>query len=220
MGKSFFAQEYLAMFLDEMRRIFDEELIKDRCILKRRPYISNGKYYCGSDIAGFGGDLCTYEIFDKISKDNIEQVENIVERRQLTTETSKRIINLNNPYNFKKIGIDDGGVGFGVYCELMNNFKTMRKTEALNNASRITNEDGTKSKKLLKEEMYINCLSLMENKKVKFLDDDEIKNSLSSMQYDEEGRIYGSDSHIAEGIIRGLWVATEDKSLNMFVHTF
>lgn len=220
LGKSFYAQEYLAMFLDEMRRLFDEDLIKESCILKRRPNIINGKYYLGSDIAGLGGDLCTYEIFDKIDNNNIEQVENILERRQLTTETSKRIILLNNPYNFKKIGIDDGGVGFGVYSELMNHEKTKRKTEALNNASRITNEDGTKSKKLLKEEMYIRTLSLMENKKVKFLDDDEVKNSLSSMQYDEEGRIYGSDAHIAEGIIRGLWVATEDKSLNMFVHAF
>ena len=218
LGKWAYMQEYEAKFLDEMRRLFSEDLIKELCILRRRPEILQGRYYLGSDVAAFGKDLCTYEIFDKISKENIEQVENITERRQFTTETSKRIILLNNVYNFRRIGIDDGGVGFGVFSELMNTNSTRRKTTALNNASRKTDIKGEKSKKLLKEEMYINALSLMENKKVKFLDDDEVKASLSSMQCDEDGKIYGSDSHIAEGIVRGLYLCSEDKHLNLYVY--
>ena len=221
LGMLAYRQEYRAEFLDEMQIIFDWKLINEICILKRREsIISNSTYYCGCDIAGFGADLCTYEILDKIDKDNIVQVENITERRNFTTDTSKRIINLNNLYKFKRIGIDDGGVGFGVYSELMNNDSTKRITDPLNNASRETNLDGTKSKKLLKEEMYINLLSYMENHKIKLLDDDEVKASLSSIQHDEDGKIFGSDSHITEGIIRALWEATKDKSLKLFVHAF
>jgi len=220
LGKLAYAQEYLAMFLDEMRRIFSDELIKECCVLRRREVIMEAIYYMGVDVAGFGNDLCTYEIFMKI-KDRLEQVENIVEKRNYTTDTSKRIISLNNSYKYiKKIGIDDGGVGFGVYSELMNNNFTNNKTEALNNASREINKDGTKSKKLLKEEMYITLLTYMENGKVKLLDDDEIKDSLSTIQHDEDGKIYGSNSHITEGIIRAVYLASKNKNLNIVCHTF
>jgi len=39
------------------------------------------------------------------------------------------------------------------------------------------------------------------------------------MQY-EEDKIFGSYSHIAEGIVRGIWVASKDKDLNIFAHSF
>ena len=98
----------------------------------------------------------------------------------------------------------------------MFNDETKRKTVALNNSSRRTKHDGTKSKKLLKEEMYINLLRLMELKRIKLLNDDDIIASLASIQVDE-GKINGAYSHIAEGVIRAVWLATEDKSLNIWV---
>jgi len=67
--------------------------------------------------------------------------------------------------------------------------------------------------------MYLNLLVLMENKKIKLLDDDEIKLSLQSIQHDE-GKIFGSYSHITEGIIRAAWENEKDKSLNIFIRTF
>jgi hypothetical protein len=103
----------------------------------------------------------------------------------------------------------------------MNNNQTKRKTEPLNNATRIIGTgDEEKPKKLLKEEMYMNLLVLGENKFIKLFNDEEIKLSLESMQYDEDGKIFGSYSHITEGIIRGLWLATKNKDLNIFVHYF
>jgi hypothetical protein len=98
----------------------------------------------------------------------------------------------------------------------MDNTMTKRKTIALNNASRPTNKDGTRSKKILKEEMYINLLNLMENNKIKLLDDDEVIASLQSVQH-EEGKIFGSYSHIVEGIIRAAWLSEKDKTLNIYV---
>ena len=112
-----------------------------------------------------------------------------------------------------------GCLGFGVFSELMRDPKTKGKTTALNNASREVDDEGVKSKKLLKEEMYINLQVLMEKKQIKLLDDPEIKDSLSTIQHDEE-KIYGSNAHIAEGIIRGVYLITKDKSLNIFARSF
>lgn len=213
-----YAQEYLAVFTDELKRIFDDDLIKEICVLKRQPYFGM-KTYLGVDVAGFGKDECTFEVVEKLANKNIEHRENIIEKRNLTTDTTKRVLILDSIYNVKKIGIDDGGPGFGVWSELMDNNQTKRKTDALNNASKFIDADGEKSRKLLKEDMYLNLLSLMENKKIKLLDDDEVKASLSSIQWDED-KIFGSYSHVTEGIIRAVWEATNDKSLNMFVHSF
>lgn len=222
LSKLAYAQEYLAIFTDELKRLIDDDLIEELCILKRREVKREGDYYGGSDIAGFGQDECTYEIFDEVNEDRIEQVENIIENRNYTTDTSKKIINLDKSYDFIKYGVDDGGMGFGVFSELMDDDEMKRKTIGLNNASRLWARDSSgkeikeKSKKLLKEEMYMNLLVLMENKKVWFLDDDEVKISLASLQH-EDGKIFGSDDHVAEGIIRALWLATKDKGLNPYI---
>lgn len=215
-----YAQEYLAVFTDELRRLFSEELIKSCCIaekIKVKNY--NGAFYIGCDIAGFGEDECTYEIFERMKDNRIIQRENLVEKRNYTTDTSNRIISLDKFYQFRKIGVDDGGVGFGVYSELMNNDSTKRKTIALNNASRLIDKEGEKSKKILKEEMYFLLLTLMEQGRIRLLDDREVKSSLASMQYEDE-EIYGCDSHVSEGIIRAVWLAEKEKGLNIFAHTF
>lgn len=215
MTKLAYAQEYRAEFTDELKRLFDEDMIKKICVLKRRQFMNrNTKKYLGMDVAGFGMDESTFEVIEKFKSGNLEQTENIIEHRNYTTDTSKKAIILNETYLFKQIGVDDGGVGFGVFSELMQHPKTKRKTIALNNASRELEHDGSKSKKILKEEMYLNLLVLMENEKILLLDDDEVKASLESIQH-EDGQIFGSYSHVAEGIIRAAWLAVKDKTLNI-----
>lgn len=213
-----YAQEYLAIFTDALRQIFPEDLLKKYCVLKRRTEFFKGDYYLGVDIAGFGDDECTFEIFQRLGN-SIEQRENIILKRQLTTDTTRKILELNLRWLFKKIGIDDGGLGFGVYSELIGNLNIKRKVIPLNNASRIAGIDN-KKKKLLKEEMYYNFLTLLEQGRIKLLDDDEVKASLSSMQVDEDEKIFGSYSHIAEGIVRAVWCAEKEKGLNIFVRSF
>jgi len=212
-----YAQEYLAVFTDELKRIFDDDLIKKICTGERIDIKNTNTKYLGVDVAGMGEDECTYEVIEKTPAKRLIQRDNIIEKRNYTTETTKRILILDKAYNFKLIGVDDGGVGFGVFSELMKDDQTKRKTEALNNSSRETEYDGTKSKKLLKEEMYFNLLSLMENNQITLLDDDEVINSLSSIQHDD-GKIFGAYSHIAEGIIRAVWLATKDKTLNIYIY--
>jgi len=219
LSKLAYAQEYLAVFTDELKRLFSKELIEEICTLEEPAAIDKrGQYYLGVDVGGLGEDECSYEVIELLSNKTMEQRANFTERRNMTVDTSRKIFSMDSSYNFKKIGVDDAGIGFGVWSELMNDDRTKRKTIALNNASRVTDKDGKKHKKILKEEMYIALQLLMENKKIKLLNNDEVKASLASIQHDE-GRIFGSNSHITEGIIRAVWLA-KDKPLNIFVRSF
>lgn len=221
MSKLAYAQEYLAVFTDELRRIFSEELLKSICVLKRINTPTREQTYIGVDVGGFGEDETAIAVIERINQNMILQREQIIEKRRMTTEVSSRVITLDLIYRPKKIGVDDGGIGFGVFSELMDNERTKRKTIALNNASREIDRFGEKSKKLLKEEMYLNLLSLMENNKIQLLDDDEINASLSSIQWDEEkNKIFGGYSHIAESLIRAAWLAEKEKGLNIFARSF
>ena len=224
LSKLAYAQEMLAIFTDELTALFPKELLDNVLVLEKRESKKEGEYFMGVDVAGFGKDDCTYEIFEVMRNYTIEHRDSIVEQRNYTTDTSEKIKKLNKEYNYFKykesIGVDDGGVGFGVYSELMQDEETKRKTEALNNASRPTDYEGAKSKKLLKEEMYELLRVLMEQKQIKLLKDDEVRASLSSMQMDEDGKVFGSYSHIAEGIVRGVWLAAKNKDLNIICHTF
>jgi len=221
LSKLAYAQEMLAVFTDELKRLFPNELIKELFILKRPKELVAGNYFLGCDVAGFGLDDCTYEIFRNMPNDIIYQVENLVEKRNYTTDTSDRIIALNKAYNtIKKNGIDDGGIGFGVMSELLISEVTRSKTIGLNNASREVDYKGNKSRQLLKEDMYFETLKLMEQRKLYFLDDDEIKESFASIQLDEDGKVFGYNKHIAEGAIRGIWCAIKYKGLNIFVRPF
>ncbi len=220
LSKLAYAQEYLAIFTDELKRLFSPELIREICVLQPLTAINkSGNHYLGVDVAGLGEDECSYEVMEILNNKMIEQRANFTAKRNLTVDTSREIFNMNRQYNFKKIGVDDAGVGFGVWSELMNDERTKFKTIALNNASRSVDKAGVKHKKILKEEMYINLQVLMENKEIKLLDNDEVKASLASIQHDE-GKIFGSNSHITEGIIRAVWLATKDKGLNIFIRSF
>jgi len=213
-----YAQEYLAQFLDKLKRVFSDEWIHKVCTLKRQQIApKSAKYFLGMDIAGLGGDETTLEVLAAKNNGQIEQVENAILKGEITTKVSGEVINIEERFKFSQIGIDDGGVGFGVWSELMSNETTKRKTKALNNASRSIDRHGNKKKKLLKEEMYYNLLALGEHDKIKLLQDDELIASLKSVQH-EDNKIFGNYTHIVEGIIRAAWIASQEKSLNIYVY--
>ena len=156
---------------------------------------------------------------------HIEQVENIVTNKQLITQSSDKILELEKTYNFEGIGVDDGGVGAGAFDILLREDSTKRKIVALNNASKPLDRDDKKKRKILKEDMYMTFLSYLERGKLKLLDDDELILSLKSIQYEyvkkvnqeTRFRIFGSNSHIVEGIIRAIWLIAQSKHLNLWV---
>ena len=213
-----YGQEYLGLFLEELQRFFSDEWINKVCIIKR-DNIVRGKTYLGVDCAGMGEDKNSFESFDKLSDKKIRQIDNQTTKKEYTMQTTNRIIQLHNFYHYKKIGVDDAGVGFGVFSELINNNKTRDRVVSLNNARRSLDSNDKAKKRLLKEDMYITTLNLGEQAKLKLLDDDDIKLSIASVQIEsKDGKvfIFGKDTHIAEGIIRGVYLAEQDKSLNLW----
>lgn len=224
-----YAQEYLGEFVDKLRQFFSDKLMKEVCSAERREDKTrrNKKYFLGCDVAGLGEDETTIEILEKTPGDKLIHVENIIKKKQKTTEISDFIKSLDRNYNFAKIGVDDAGIGFGVWSELREDNRTKRRTVALNNRRRSTGEESG-TKKLMKEEMYMNLKNLMEKKDIQLLNDDEVIQSLKSIQYEySEGenqksrmRVFGSYTHIAEGLIRAAWLADKSKTLNVFAHKF
>ncbi len=226
MTKLQYAQEYLGEFVDELRQMFSDELIKKACILKRQQRIPERDYFLGVDISRMGEDEGTYEIILKINNENFEQVENIVQKKKLTTETFDRILQLEKQYCFRKIGLDagSGSLGVSILDFLLREPSIKRKIVPLNNLSRGLDWEGERKRSLLKEDLYMNLLALMERGILKFLDDDDLIASLRSVQYEyiitsnkkTAVRIFGNYTHIAEGLIRACWLANQ-KTLKPFI---
>jgi hypothetical protein len=209
-----YGQEYLGLFLDDLQRLFSDEMIEKVCILKRRNYIPPADYYGGMDIARLGADETVLAIGQRLKNDTMEQVENIITKKQLTTHTQDMAIIYTKLFDLQKLYIDAGAgsLGVGIYDNLLRDETTKRVVVAINNRSRALDREGKKTAKLLKEDLYMYLLSCMEHNKIKLLDDTEIKLSLRSIQYEfstEEGeggktymKIFGNYSHCVEAIIR------------------
>ena len=224
MGELAYAQEYLGLFMEDLRRFFDKNWIKRVCILEiNKVRNSHALHFLGLDIARMGKDLGTYEIIDKIDPQNLQQVESIVTKKQYTTETFDRILQLNDKWDFKKIGIDagSGSLGVGILDFLLREPTLSRKVEALNNRQVVLDKYEESTRGLLKEDMYENVRALGERGFLRLLNDKEVIASLESVQIEfveKEGRktvikIWGRDTHVAEGIIRAAWLANQ-KTLN------
>lgn len=222
-----YAQEYLGEFIEDMFRFFSDSLIAKCCTLKRRnAIIKERNYYLGVDIARMGEDESTFEILDRLEKGRIEHVESIITKKTLTTQTEDKIIQLNKQYDFQKIYIDagSGSLGVGIFDHLLREEETKRKIEAINNRARSYDRYDKSKTKLLKEDLYDNLRALMERGKIKLLDDEEVIESLRSVQYEyvksagkpTSLRIFGNYTHVVEGIIRAAW-CDKDKNLNIWI---
>jgi hypothetical protein len=216
-----FGQEYEGLFLDELRCFLSAELIEKCCNLKRRTQMRHGQFFMGCDIGG-GGDPSTYEIFDALSSP-YEQVENLEIVNKNLVYPKQKIEQLYDEWKYCKVGIDNNGIGQGVFDQLLYDSKVKNKVVGLNNAKKgIDRDDG--ETRALKEDMYLNMKVMMESGKVKFLDDENLKSSLASLQEEivtkEDSKtrykVWGNNSHIAEGIIRALWLI-KNKPLNLWV---
>src|SRR3990167_10850410 len=161
----------------------------------------------------------------------IYQVENIITKKKLTTETETLIIAQSNLYKCHKVYIDAGSgtLGVSVFDHLYQLPGWKKKVIAINNARRIIeyNPIGDPTMvKLAKEDLYENLRALGEQNRIKLLDDENMKFSLMSIQYEyvkKEGRptkirIFGNYSHIAEAIIR-MAHCVKEKNINMSIYS-
>jgi len=216
-----FQQEYCGLFVENLMQWFPDELIR-KCMKKQRPAAINkdNKYFLGCDIGGRGGDDTALEIIDRSNRKQLVQVENIIKQGYMTTMVEREILHLDSLYHFKQIYIDSAGIGVGVFDHLLETNQTKRRITSIENARRSLDKDEKRKKKLMKEDLYNNLLCLMERGEIFLLDDPEIFQSLKSVQFeikeDKSVKIFGTYTHIAEGLIRAAWCA-KDKSLNPFI---
>lgn len=223
MSKRQFSQEYLGEFVQDLHRWFSDELINKCCTLKKNHIISRKHhYFLGVDIARMGEDLSSFEIFYR-TPDMIYQVHHETTKKTYTTDTEKKIINLDNTYNFNRIYLDAGSgtLGVSVFDHLTEIPKMKRKITAINNAKRIieyTESGEPRTARLQKEDLYNNLRALMEQGRIKLLDDEDIRAELASVQYEyvqKQGeltklRIFAQPSaDIVEGMVRGAWCVKE-----------
>jgi hypothetical protein len=180
-------------------------------------------YVCGIDPAGMGADEGSISIFSINSeRETAIQTDHIITEKLYTTQTTDRIITLDKQHDFEKIYVDDGGVGFGVFSELLNDDNTKYKTIPLNNSARPLDSKGKRKKKILGEEMVINLLNMMEKNKVSLLQDHEIRESLKSykFEYSDGGKLLISSNynHPVQSIMRAVW-HLQQKSLKLSIHS-
>jgi hypothetical protein len=225
MPKILYQQEYGGEFVEDLMQWFPDELIQKSQKLQRQPASSKGVYFLGVDIGGRGGAESTFEILDRRNRLKLIHVESIVEPYDMTTMSERQIIHLDNIWHFRKIYIDSGGIGTGVFDHLLETPQIKRKIIAIENASRALTpdvEEHQKLKRLLKEDLYKNLRGMMERGEIEILDDPEIFQSLKSVQFEIDTetktlKIFGNYTHIAEGLIRAAW-SQKDKSLNLYVY--
>lgn len=219
MSKLEYAQEYLAKFLDDLKRVFSPEWMRKVCVLKEHEkIIPDATYYMGNDLARMGEDESTFEILRKTDQMMIHAYHESTTKK-LTTETEEKIIQLAKRYNFKGIGIDAGAgtLGVSVLDHLLINDATKRSVVALNSRQRVLDKDGEKKIKILNEDMYNNLVALGDAGKIQLLMTDEVIESLASVQFEyvikygqpTKLRIFGNYTHIAEGLIRAAWLAKD-----------
>jgi len=215
MTKLEYCQEYEAEFLDSLMQFFSRELIEE-CFSENR--LTNARNFLGVDFAGHGGDPNAFA-----SVENKGKVSFIYETEttedQKAWETVNKVIRLNEQHNYKKIGVDDGGLGSPILDYMLTHNSLRRKAIGLNNAKREINADG-QTKQLQGIEMWANMKIMMEQGLVKFSEkNDELIRSLTSIQYvvDKDTKnikIHGKYDHIGEAAKRALWLV-KCKGLNI-----
>lgn len=214
-----YRNEFMAEFVDEINQYFPDYLISKAQILDRLPKVAGNTYYCGVDYATMGGDLIVFSIFEKIGK-KFYQRESLSYKYKMPTETNRKMLELDTIWDFKEIYIDSGGAGIALADFCMYSPQLKNKTIQIDNASRSITPDATKKKKLLKEDLYANTLSMLDNGEVELLKDEDISRSFKSIvkEYDAKANIfiYGRFSHHVESIIRALW-ANHSTRLNLWV---
>lgn len=223
-----YGQEYQGLFLDDLRQFFPEELVR-ACMKRDRGSESNygalrgivgAGLFLGVDVARLGNDDTVFAEVCKYRKDRLIMTDLAIEKKQHLTDIARLIIKAHQYRKYKRIYIDDNGLGAGVLDILLDDPNTKRKAIGINNTKKaIDTEEG--KRKSMKQDLYYNLKKLMEQGKIELFNEPDILLSLTSVQfeYTDKGytKFYGRYDHIAEALVRAAW-CVKDKSLNIFAH--
>ncbi len=215
-----YAQEVLGEFVDEFQQYFPTTLIKD-CMKHfirwnyKEHYKPGLRYYYGHDYAGPGKDD-NAGVIAEMDGNLVRIVMAEEDEEPNTTIVNRKIVKKDETFKFRKLFVDSGGFGCGPTDELKNLLG--RKVVGLDNAKKTIDKEGRKGK-ILKEDLYSNAKSMMEQGKVHIISDLKILSSMRSMTYEyTEGKnivIKGKKSHISEALVRACW-CVKARGLNIY----
>lgn len=215
-----YGQEYLANFQDALQQFFPAKLIDPLIVLDTQKPQHNRTYYDGMDIAGWGKDETSYVMMEMMPKANMEMRNCETTQETGIRETITKMRGREREWKTKEIIIDSGSGGGGgaIFDLLIDDRQFRRKITGINNSSKSISPDKNRSKKIIKEDLYNNLKRMMEMGEVKLLKNDNLRQSLLSIQFEwtteNNFRIFGKYSHITEGLIRACW-AVKSKQLNI-----
>lgn len=215
-----YAQEYLAEFQDALQQFFTAALIDPLMKLEKRGPKPLSRYYEGMDIAGWGKDETSYVMMEMMPADRMEMRDCETTQETGIKETITKMRERQRKWNTKEIIIDSGAGGGGgaIFDLLIDDRQFRRKITGINNSSKSISPDSSRSKKIIKEDLYNNLKRMMEMDEVLLLKNEDLRRSLLSIQFewttDNNFRIFGKYSHITEGLIRACW-AVKSKQLNI-----
>jgi len=222
-----YAQEYLAIASLDKRQFYSDDWIEKICHIDEHAQISkDGDFYGGFDLARMGGDQFTAEILKKIEDKNIVQADHYTRKLLLTTDNEDLVMEYTRKWNCRESGIDAGAgtLGVSIYDHLQRVSDMKKRIIAMNNrAMSINNEKG--KQRLFNEDMHDNLRAMGERGEIHFFNNEEIKASLRSVQWDlvtdnhglTKVKIYGRFTHIAEGLKFAAYLANQ-KHLNLHIH--
>lgn len=219
--KKEYAQEYIGMFVADFNQFFKTTLIKHCMNFIEwnfiKEYQKEKKYYLGVDIARYGMDENAFVIAELSSNNKIKIVHVETTEKKSIPDTVGRVLALHQKFNFKRIFTDDSGLGAGVTDLLIERLGKSR-VEGINNAFRTIQDD--RHKGILKEDLYSNALSLMEQSKCDIIASLPLQRSLINTTFEYTSyanlRIYGKKSHLTEAFVRACW-CVKSKGLNLFL---
>ena len=218
-----YGQEYLGLFLDEIMQLFSDDWLDKVCTLPTnsevQPFLpQRGRdLFLGVDV-GRVIDPSTFEGVDGTDTDNVFQVCHSEIRKLKIPETYREVRRLDRKYSFNRIGIDSTGMGYGVLDLLLEDSETEHKTEGMENATKVVDEEG-REKPVKGIDMWMYMLSLGDQGKLHLFKDLEVMASLKSVRQTYKGTntiIDGDNTHTGEGLKRAIYL-TKQKLLKPFI---
>ena len=219
-----YSQEYLGKFVSEFNQFFPDALVRGRMdfIDWQMPAERVGfAYYAGLDVGRYGEDESAVVIAElNLQTNYVRIVKCVTWERKSITQTCGRMKLLHEQFRFRRIFVDDGGIGGGV-TDILKDDLGKSRIVPINNSQRSI--DDTRKKGLMKEDLYSNALAMMEKDnphRISIVYDLALLRSLKTMTFEytreKNLRIYGVNSHLAEAFVRACW-CVKAKGLNLFV---
>jgi hypothetical protein len=210
LGERFYNVIYNGEFDERAMCYFSPELI-DKSVkigfFLKKDIKPDGLYYLGIDPARYGKSKAAFAVSniegEKVRIIYAEEID-----KSSLSDLRDETLKLENQFRFRKIFIDDGGLGAGLIDFLEEIKEIKKKLRPINNAAA-----GAESK-ILKEDLYSNVLNLLSSEKLELLNDSMIINGLKKVEFSDEEKILGTD--MSEAIARACWgVKEKNKKIKM-----